>query len=102
MRSASRYLALLRACAAPPAQHRLAAALAGPAHCALRRGACGGAAPAAPPHWSQASRGFACRTKFDAPEPKLVLVEYDPAYLDSFIELADGIEARVHAGLWRG
>jgi len=31
-----------------------------------------------------------------------VLVEYDPAYLDSFIELADGIEARVHAGLWRG
>jgi hypothetical protein len=69
-------------------------------------------------------RGFACRTKFDAPPPKMVselpallassssvplskfltapcaqvLVEYDPAEVDSFIALADAIEVgRVNA-----
>lgn len=94
------------------------------------------AAAAAPPRAAaEAARGFACRTKFDAPPPKMVsrsrgaapgpvrpsrsrfrradashamrfqvMIEYDPADVDSFIALADAVEARGcarRACVWR-
>jgi hypothetical protein len=130
MRAAARLAReALRAGAAPAgnASRGLACSAGGRLAGALRTAAAAPrAAASAPPRAAaEAARGFACRTKFDAPPPKMasrsrgaapgpvrrsrsrfrradashvlstqVMIEYDPADVDSFIALADAVEAR--------